>query len=89
MPESEAELNAAFARFKDLADRKSEIFDEDIIALLGDGSVTTEKEHFGFVSMKQHSETGEMPQAELVISVKPAPQATVLLMLRSKPLKPM
>ena len=69
MPESEAELNAAFARFKDLADRKSEIFDEDIIALLGDGSVTTEKEHFGFVSMKQHSETGEMPQAELVISV--------------------
>ena len=69
MPESEAELNAAFARFKDLADRKSEIFDEDIIALLGDGSVTTKKEHFGFVSMKQHSETGEMPQAELVISV--------------------
>ena len=69
MPESEAELNAAFARFKDLADRKSEIFDEDIIALLGDGSVTAEKEHFGFVSMKQHSETGEMPQAELVISV--------------------
>lgn len=69
MPESEAELNAAFARFKDLADRKSEIFDEDIIALLGDGSVMAEKEHFGFISMKQHSETGEMPQATLVISV--------------------
>ena len=69
MPESEAELNAAFARFKDLADRKSEIFDEDIIALLGDGKEKKKKEHFGFVSMKQHSETGEMPQAELVISV--------------------
>src|SRR5437899_12817182 len=26
--DSEAEINAAFARFKDLADRKSEIFDE-------------------------------------------------------------
>ena len=34
--ESEADVNAAFARFKDLADRKSEIFDEDIIALVGD-----------------------------------------------------
>ena len=32
--ESEAEINAAFARFKDLADRKSDIFDEDIIALV-------------------------------------------------------
>ena len=30
--ESEAELNAAFAAFKELADRKSEIFDEDIQA---------------------------------------------------------
>ena len=30
--ESEAEINAAFARFKDLADRKSDIYDEDIIA---------------------------------------------------------
>ena len=30
--DSEAEVNAAFARFKELADRKSEIFDEDIIA---------------------------------------------------------
>ena len=38
--ESEADINAAFARFKDLADRKSEIFDEDIIALVGDESVT-------------------------------------------------
>src|SRR3981189_3403131 len=34
--DSEAELNAAFARFKELADRKSEIFDEDIVALVMD-----------------------------------------------------
>jgi 2-isopropylmalate synthase len=34
--ESEAEVNAAFARFKELADRKSEIFDEDIMALVSD-----------------------------------------------------
>jgi 2-isopropylmalate synthase len=54
----EADLNAAFARFKDLADRKSEIFDEDIIALVGD-SRAAEPEHYRFVSLSQHSETGE------------------------------
>ena len=32
--ESEADVNAAFARFKELADRKSDIFDEDILALV-------------------------------------------------------
>jgi len=61
--ESESEVNAAFARFKDLADRKSEIFDEDIIALVGDESVTAEVEHYRFLALSQHSETGERPQA--------------------------
>ena len=69
MPDSEAELNAAFALFKDLADRKSEIFDEDIIALMGDESVTIEKEKYGFVSLAQHSETGERPHAQVVFTV--------------------
>ncbi|MBX3602125.1 MAG: 2-isopropylmalate synthase [Rubrivivax sp.] len=63
--ESEGEINAAFARFKDLADRKSEIFDEDIIALVGDESVTPEAEHFRLVSLTQHSGTGERPHARV------------------------
>ncbi|MBN8487721.1 MAG: 2-isopropylmalate synthase [Burkholderiales bacterium] len=62
---SEAEVNAAFARFKDLADRKSEIFDEDIIALVGDESVTSEQEHFRLVALSQRSETGERPHAKV------------------------
>jgi len=33
-------LNAAFARFKDLADKKSEIFDEDLQMLVSDEAVT-------------------------------------------------
>jgi 2-isopropylmalate synthase len=41
--ESEAEINAAFAKFKELADRKSDIFDEDILALVMDDSVTMEQ----------------------------------------------
>ncbi|HEY6135427.1 MAG TPA: 2-isopropylmalate synthase [Rubrivivax sp.] len=61
--ESESEVNAAFARFKDLADRKSDIFDEDIIALVSDESVTSEQEHYRLLSLSQHSETGERPHA--------------------------
>jgi 2-isopropylmalate synthase len=67
--ESESEVNAAFMRFKDLADRKAEIYDEDIHALVSDESVTQESEHFRLLSMKQSSEMGERPQASVVIAV--------------------
>jgi 2-isopropylmalate synthase len=66
--ESEADINAAFARFKDLADRKSDIFDEDIIALMGDESVTSEQEHYRLLSLAQHSETGERPSASVAFA---------------------
>ena len=66
--DSEAEINAAFARFKDLADRKSEIFDEDIIALVGDESVTSEVEHYRLLSLAQRSETGERPHAQVAFA---------------------
>ena len=62
--ESEEALNAAFVRFKDLADKKSEIFDEDLQMLVSDEAVTQEKEHFQLVSMMAHSETGETPMAQ-------------------------
>ena len=68
--ESEADINTAFARFKELADRKSEIFDEDILALVSDESVTHDNEHYGFVSLSQHSETGERPHASIVFTVE-------------------
>ncbi|MBQ0934949.1 2-isopropylmalate synthase [Ideonella paludis] len=67
--ESEGEINAAFTRFKDLADRKSEIFDEDIIALVSDESVTAVKEHFRLISLAQRSETGERPQASVTLAI--------------------
>jgi 2-isopropylmalate synthase len=66
---SEGEVNAAFARFKDLADRKSDIFDEDIIALVSDESVTSEVEHFRLRALSQRSETGARPQACVVFTV--------------------
>ncbi|MFN0183606.1 MAG: 2-isopropylmalate synthase [Aquabacterium sp.] len=67
--ESESDINAAFARFKDLADRKSEIFDEDILALVSDESVTREREHYRLVSLAQSSETGERPRAAVVFHI--------------------
>ena len=67
--ESEADVNAAFARFKDLADRKSEIFDEDIIALMTDESVTHENEYYRLLSLSQHSETGERPHARVALTI--------------------
>ena len=66
--ESETEVNAAFARFKDLADRKSEIFDEDIIALVSDESVTPENEHYRLLALSQRSETGERPHAKVAFA---------------------
>ena len=66
--ESEGEINAAFARFKDLADRKSEIFDEDIIALVSDESVTAESEHYRLLALNQHSAMGERPQASVAFA---------------------
>lgn len=66
--ESEAEVNAAFSKFKELADRKSDIFDEDILALVMDESVSSEHEHYRLLSLSQHSELGERPQASLAFA---------------------
>ena len=65
--ESDDVLNAAFARFKELADKKREIFDEDLQALFSDEAVTPEDEHYKLVSLVVHSETGQKPYARIVI----------------------
>ncbi|KON80588.1 2-isopropylmalate synthase [Azoarcus sp. PA01] len=66
---SEEHLNHAFARFKELADKKHEIFDEDIQALMSDEVVTPDQEHYRLVASRFHSETGETPRADLTLSV--------------------
>ncbi|MDE2612955.1 MAG: 2-isopropylmalate synthase [Burkholderiales bacterium] len=67
--DSEADVNAAFARFKDLADRKSDIFDEDILALVNDESVTPEHEHYRLLALAQRSEMGERPHARVAFAM--------------------
>ena len=67
--ENENAVNAAFIRFKELADRKQEIFDEDLQALVSEEEVAHISEHFRLLSMCAHSETGILPKAQVVMSV--------------------
>jgi 2-isopropylmalate synthase len=67
--DSETEVNAAFARFKELADRKADIFDEDIMALVADEQHSHDQECYRFVSLSQQSETGERPSAKVVFTM--------------------
>ncbi len=66
--ETEDLLNAAFARFKDLADKKSEIFDEDLHALVSDEFVSEASENFKLVYLQVASQTGEVPHALVTVS---------------------
>jgi 2-isopropylmalate synthase len=65
--EAEEELNNAFARFKDLADKKHEIFDEDLQALVTESGLEAENDWLKLVSLKTCSETGETPHADMVL----------------------
>lgn len=67
--DSEDTFNAAFQRFKELADRKHEIFDEDLQALVSDEAIAQVKEHFRLVSLRAHCETGVLPVAKVVMSI--------------------
>ncbi len=67
--ESEQVLNAAFTRFKELADKKHEIFDEDLHALMSDDVVTPEHEYYRLISSGFRSETGETPYAQVILAV--------------------
>ena len=67
--ESDTELNAAFARFKELADKKHEIFDEDLQALVSDTKIASINERYGLSSLKVTSQTGETPVADVVVVV--------------------
>jgi 2-isopropylmalate synthase len=67
-------LNNAFARFKELADKKHEIFDEDLQALVSDSNAKTACERFKLVALSAHSQTGEIPTSEIVLNMDGAEQ---------------
>ena len=69
--ESEEALNDAFGRFKELADKKHEIFDEDLQTLatvtLNESDVA---EQIRLIALNVCSATGETPEAAVTIAIE-------------------
>ncbi len=64
---TEDELNNAFSRFKDLADKKHEIFDDDLQSIVTEANLDAENERIRLVSIKASTETGEKPNADITL----------------------
>jgi 2-isopropylmalate synthase len=62
------QLNVAFRRFKELADRKKVVYDEDIVALVDD-EVVRDHERIQFVSLDVHAGSKRPQRAELELEV--------------------
>ena len=67
--DSDEEVNNAFSRFKDLADKKHEIFDDDLQAIVTDANLAAENEFVKLVYLSSSSETGETPQAKVTLQI--------------------
>ena len=67
--EKEEDLNDAFSRFKALADKKHEVFDDDLQALVTDAIQESADEKIKLISLKAQVETGETPKAEVTLSI--------------------
>ncbi|OIO60147.1 MAG: 2-isopropylmalate synthase [Alphaproteobacteria bacterium CG_4_10_14_0_2_um_filter_63_37] len=62
------ELNRAFLRFKDLADVKKQVFDEDLLAIV-DEEITRSPDRFVLKALSCQSGTGTRPSAKVVLTV--------------------
>jgi 2-isopropylmalate synthase len=67
--ESETALNEAFSAFKTLADKKHEIFDDDLQALFSGTKTGDESERFSLVCLSVCSETGVTPVSKVTLLV--------------------
>ncbi len=65
---SDEALNDAFKSFKDLADKKHEIFDEDLQALVTEKGVEEANERIKLVSLRTISDTNGKPKADIVLN---------------------
>jgi len=74
--DSEIELNQAFQRFKELADKKHEIYDEDLQALMTEQKHARAEERLRLVSLETASKTGTRPTARLTLLADGEPTET-------------
>jgi 2-isopropylmalate synthase len=63
-------FNQAFTRFKELADKKREIFDEDLQALVSDVQIGAEDDAITVNDLEVLSKTGQLPMAKISIRYK-------------------
>ena len=68
--DSKDDFNQAFARFKDLADKKREIFDEDLQALVSDVQIGAEDDAITVKDLEVLSKSGQLPTAKICINYK-------------------
>ncbi len=69
--ESKAEMNEAFAKFKDLADKKREIYDEDLQALVSEIQLDESNgDQITLEALEVISKTGQPPCAMLTLRYK-------------------
>jgi 2-isopropylmalate synthase len=68
--ESKDDFNQAFTRFKDLADKKREIFDEDLQALVSDVQIGAEDDAITVIDLEVLTKTGQLPTAKISINYK-------------------
>ena len=61
-------IDAAFGKFKILADKKKHVYDEDIAAIIDDNLVTEDNE-IKLKSLKVYAGTGEPQKAEMTLEV--------------------
>ena len=68
--DSKDDFNQAFIRFKELADKKREIFDEDLQALVSDVQIGAEDDAITVNDLEVLSKTGQLPTAKISIRYK-------------------
>ncbi len=68
---SEDDLNKAFGRFKDLCDRKKEVFDDDLLALVGD-ELLTSNQGYRLAHLQFTSGTNIVPTATVRLQLHDA-----------------
>lgn len=63
--DSKEEFSQVFARFKELADKKREIYDEDLQALVSDVQIGSEEQSIVLTDLEVLSKSGQLPTAKI------------------------
>ncbi len=62
-------LNEVFTRFKALADKKHEIFDQDLQALVGEATAPELAEKYHLLKLEAHTQSGSKPSAAMTLRI--------------------